>query len=335
MLAQRRQGDILVPFQFQGKAGLKFSTGEVALPALYDATWRISPRLFGFRQGEQYGILSHTGRQVMACTLPALAVGFREITPAAVLECVAALGFGQLPPLQWVLGRLCYADVLWAEEITPQIWRAGRLRHVLSSGELVRIRPEQYADILPAATHAAEAAAIQQEVPMLAGSGNVYLLTTWQCAESSIVPPLLQQSAGENSNSVQAERWSAHRALRALLRACHVGPLANRPEEIFDWVPYDVLRLPTDTLRCCREHLRPYLDAHDPQLEARRWQLIYLAWLAANDGLHYYPESSNWVVAEPFVFGAGSFANQSVGELLDEYGLWDLTPVLREIGRFF
>ena len=251
MPAQRWQGGTLVSFQFRGRAGLKFSASKVTLPALYDTTWRISPCLFGFRQGKQYGVLSRTGRQAMACTLPALAVGFREIIPAAVLECVAALGFGQLPPLQWVLGRLCYAGVLRAEEITWQLWRADGLRHVLSSGELVHIRPEQYAPILPAAPNAAKAAAIQQKVPMLAESGNVQLLTTWKCAESSIVLPLLQQSAGEDLNSVQAERWLAHRTLwaLALLRACHVGPLADRPEEVFDWMPHDVLRLPAPTRR--------------------------------------------------------------------------------------
>ena len=124
--------------------------------------------------------------------------------------------------------------------------------------------------------------------------------------------------------------------LRALFEDRQIAPFAYdvEPEMVFDWLPYDVLRLPADCLRRCRAHIQGQLNGDDPRLEARTWQLIYLAWLAANGHVRGCPDGLHWEVSEQFVFGDGPFDNLPLGELLDDYGLWNLAPWLRDNGRF-
>lgn len=210
---------MLVPFSVQGKAGLRFSSGEIALPALYDATWRISPHLYGFRAGEQYGLLSPAGRQVHPCTLPALFMGFREVTAATVLDWVTQYGIGQSPPLHRVLGRLCHADVLWAEEVTPQLWRLDELRHVLPSGELVHITSAHQADTRPAVLFFGDATAMTHIVPVLTESTHLLLVTQQQWMESATtlgLPEILPAPA-EVLNPEQIGYRGSYGRLRALL----------------------------------------------------------------------------------------------------------------------
>jgi len=328
---------MLVSFSDKGKAGLRFSSGEVALPAIYDATWRISPRLHGFRSGERYGILSDSGRQVHACTLPALYVGFREVTPATVLDWVTEHSIGSLLPLQWVLGHFCYADLLRAEEVTPQLWRTGQLRHALPSGEVIYITSAQRADTMPAGLYAAEAVAARETVFVLTGSTHLLSLSQHACLESAITVEL----PGAPSRAValspaQEERWAFYRQLRALLTSRGIAPTACwlEPELGDSYLPYEVLRLPEEMVCRCRDHIEARLDVRTPQLEARTWQLIFLAWLAANDYILYCTETGALTVSEPFVFDGGPFGNRTAGELLDEYELWDLAPWLRDEGRF-
>ena len=329
---------MLVSFAVKGKAGLRFSSGEIALPAIYDATWRISPQLHGFRSGERYGILSASGRQVHACALPALYVGFREVTPATVLNWVSEHGIGNLPPLQWVLGRLCHADLLRAEEVTPQLWKTGQLRHVLSSGEIVHITPAQRCDIMPAGLYAAEATAVMETVLVLTESTHLLSLTLQACVESAIAVELPETFSGTAFplNPAQEERWTFCRQLRALLTSKGIAPITCRPEPelVDDYLPYEVLRLPEGMVRRCRDHVEARLDARTSQVEAKTWQLIFLAWLAANDYVLYCAETGAFIVSELFVFDGGPFGNRTAGELLDEYELWSLAPWLRDESRF-
>jgi len=329
---------MLVSFSVKGKVGLRFSSGEIALPAIYDASWRISSHLYGFRSGDRYGILSDSGRQVHACALPALYVGFREVTPATVLAWVTEHGIGNLPPLQWVLGRLCHADLLRAEEVTPPLWRTGQLRHVLPSGEVVHITPAHRADIMPAGPYAAEASAVKETVLVLTESMHLLSLTRQECVDSAIAVELPEtfRSPAAPLSPAQEERWAFYRQLRALLTPLGIASSACQPEpELVDeYLPYEVLRLPEDTVRRCRDHIEAQLDAGTPQGEAKTWQLIFLAWLAANDCIGYCAESGAMVVSEQFVFDGGPFDHRTPDELLDEYELWSLAPWLRDEGRF-
>ena len=329
---------MLVSFSVKDKAGLRFSSGEIALPAIYDATWRIGTRLYGFRSGERYGILSDSGRQVHACSLPALYVGFREVTPATVLAWVTERGIGNLPPLQWVLGRLCHADLLRAEEVTPQLWKTGELRHVLSSGEVVHITPAQRADILPGGLYAAEATAVRETVLVLTESAQLLSLTQQQCVDSAIaveLPETFSRPAAHLSPA-QEEQWAFYRQLQALLTPRGIAPIPclPGPEVVDDYLPYEVLRLPEEMVRRCRDHIGARLDQSVPQVEKKTWQLIFLAWLAANDYILYCAETGAMTVSEQFVFDGGPFGNRTAGELLDEYELWSLAPWLRDEGRF-
>lgn len=329
---------MLVSFSVKGKAGLKFSSGEIALPAVYDVTWRISPLLYGFRSGERYGILSHTGRQVQACALPALYVGFREVTPATILDQVTEHGTGNLPPLQWVLGRLCYADLLRAEEVTSRLWRAGQLRHVLPSGELVHITPAQRADVMPAEAYVAEVTDIRENVLVLTEPTHLLSLTRQECLESAITVELPETCIAPEGalSTAQQERRAFCRQLRALLTPLGITPGTCQPEPelVDDYLPYEVLRLPEETVRRCREHIGPHLDEGTSHWERKTWQLIFLAWLAANDYLLYCAESGSMIVSAPFVFDGGPFTNRTAEELLDEYALWRLARWLRDEGRF-
>ena len=329
---------MLVSFSVKGKAGLRFSSGEIALPAIYDATWRISTRLFGFRSGERYGILSDSGRQVHACALPALYVGFREVTPAAVLGWVTEHGIGNLPRLQWVLGRLCHADLLRAEEVTPQLWKTDQLRHVLSSGEVVHITPDHRADTMPAGPYAAEATALWETVLVLTESTHLVSLSRQECVDSAIAVELPEtfRAPAVPLSAAQEERRAFYRQLRALLRPLGIVPPSCRfePELMDEYLPYEVLRLPEGLVRRCRDHIGARLDAGTAQVEAKTWQLIFLAWLAANDCIGYCAESGEMTVSEPFVFDGTPFGNRTADELLDEYELWSLAPWLRDEGRF-
>ena len=306
------------------------------MPAHYDAVWPIGTRLYGFRQDDRYGVISCTGRVICECTLPALYVGFREVTPAAVLDHVVVLGLGNAPRLQQVLGRPCYADLLRAEEVTPQLWRANLLRHVLPSGELVRIRPARYTETMPVGGQEAETAAAQDRVLVLGEGGDLRTLTYRECAAGAPAPEQPTLPAAPVPNGEQAERLAARQQPRALFEDRQIAPFAYdvEPEMVFDWLPYDVLRLPADCLRRCRAHIQGHLEGDDPQLEARTWQLIYLAWLAANGHVQGCPDGLDWEVSEQFVFGDGPFDNLPLGELLDDYGLWNLAPWLRDNGRF-
>ncbi|OGX83202.1 hypothetical protein [Hymenobacter glacialis] len=329
---------MLISFAVKGKAGLRFSSGEIALPAIYDATWRISPQLYGFRSGERYGILSNTGRQVQACALSSLYVGFREVTPATVLNWVSEHGIGNLPPLQWVLGRLCHADLLRAEEVTPQLWKSGQLRHVLSSGDIVHITPAQRCDTMPGGLYAAEATALRETVLVLTESTQLLSMTLQACVESAITVELPETLRGTPAplSPAQEERWAFCRQLRALLTSKGIAPITYRPapELVGDYLPYEVLRLPEDTVRRCRDHVEARLDAGTSQEEAKTWQLIFLAWLAANDYILYCAETGAFIVSELFVFDGSPFGNRTASELLDEYELWSLAPWLRDESRF-
>ena len=327
---------MLVSFSVRGKAGLRFSSGEIALPSVYDATWRLSPRLYGFRSGERYGILSDSGRQVQACALPALYVGFREVTPAAVLAWVVADGLGAVPPLQWVLGRLCHADLLRAEEVTPQLWRTGQLRHALPSGEVVHVTPAQRIDTVPTGPYAAEAAALRDTVLVLTESTHLLSLSRYACAAIAVAVPETLHGAPAALNPAQEERRAFYRQLRALLTPRGVGPLGCRPDPDGGdaYLPYEVRRLPEDTVRRCRDHVGARLDAAAPHGETKTWQLIFLAWLAANDHVRYCAETGAVVVNKAFAFDGGPFDNRTADELLNEYELWILAPWLRDEDRF-
>ena len=87
-------------------------------------------------------------------------------------------------------------------------------------------------------------------------------------------------------------------------------------------------------MRRCRDHIEARLDAGTPQGEAKTWQLIFLAWLAANDCIGSCAESGAMVVSEQFVFDGELFDHRTPDELLDEYELWSLAPWLRDEGRF-
>ena len=89
-----------------------------------------------------------------------------------------------------MLGRLCYADLLRAEEVTPPLWRTGQLRHVLPSGEVVHITPAQRADIMPADPYAAEASAVKETVLVLTESMHLLSLTRQECVDSAIAVEL-------------------------------------------------------------------------------------------------------------------------------------------------
>ena len=329
---------MLVSFSIRGKAGLRFSSGEIALPAVHDATWRISPQLYGFRAGGQYGIISHSGRQVQACALPALYVGFREVTPATVLGWVTEHGIGQVPPLQWVLGRLCYADLLRAEEVTPQLWRTDQLRHVLPSGEKVHVTPAQRVDTMPGGPYAADNAAEAEIVLVLTESTHLLALTRHECLESAIamVLPEPPQGTGLPLSAAQEEKRAFYRQLRALLTPLGIAPVPGRPapEQVDDYLPYDVVRLSDDVVRHCRAHIGARLATDDARGEAKTGQLLFMAWLAANDYVRYCDESGSMVVSEQFVFDSGPFDHRTPDELLDEYELWSLAPWLRDEGRF-
>ncbi|GAA4020332.1 hypothetical protein GCM10022408_37910 [Hymenobacter fastidiosus] len=275
---------------------------------------------------------------MQACALPALYVGFREVTPATVLDWVTEHGIGNLPRLQWVLGRLCYADLLRAEEVTSKLWHIDQLRHVLPSGELIHITPAQRADSMPAAAYVAEATSIQENVLVLTESTHLLSLTRQECLESAIAVELL--AAGKYTeaalNPTQAARWAFNRQLRALLTSLDITPIACQPqsERVDDYLPYEVLRLPEEIVRRCREHIDAHLDEDTPQREKKIWQLVFLAWLAANNHILYCAESGSMTVSTPFVFDGGLFDNRTAGELLDEYDLWHLAPWLRDGGRF-
>ncbi|AIZ65352.1 hypothetical protein PK28_16885 (plasmid) [Hymenobacter sp. DG25B] len=191
---------------------------------------------------------------------------------------------------------------------------------------------------MPGGLYAAEATAVRETVLVLTESTHLLSLSRQECVDSAIAVELPEtfSSTAEPLSPAQEDRWAFYRQLRALLTPRGIAPISCRPdpEKVDEYLPYEVLRLPVGMVHRCRDHIQARLDEGVLQIETKTWQLICLAWLAANDYILYCTETGAMTVSEPFVFDGGPFGNRTASELLDEYELWSLAPWLRDESRF-
>ncbi|MFD2787397.1 hypothetical protein [Hymenobacter rubripertinctus] len=129
---------------------------------------------------------------------------------------------------------------------------------------------------------------------MLTESTHLMWLSRQECADSALAIPLPDPcEAPAAAGRVEQKRQAFGHQLWALLtpRGIGHGRCRPEPEPVDDYLPYEVVCLPEDMVRHCRDHIVPRLEEGAPQAEAKTWQLIFLASLAANNHLLYCDET--------------------------------------------
>ncbi|MBC6992237.1 hypothetical protein [Hymenobacter sp. BT491] len=322
---------MLHAFEHHGKFGL-CQGREITLPAEYDAVWLLNPVLWGYRRGKYYGVLNAHGAVLFPCRLPAVFAGYRELGPGEAPEATPATA----PTTLYRIGGVrCVPARFWAEQATPLLWCDGHLTQ-LWEAQLFFLTEDGQIDLRPASDWPYKAEQVQRQRVLLSRAGYLRRLDGDVDAApgragaepvTSFLPPPFPASEPVDAGPTERARFFAYLALQLQQRRL-APPEPFAVDEFTDYVPYEVACLPPKRVQRCLAHLGGYM-ALSEATRAQAWQLIYLAWLLAHELLVWCEDAGSYHLDERYAFDESFFGPKSVGQLLDEYALWELAPWLR------
>ena len=340
---------MLAPFEVNQLFGLQ-QAGEVVLPPEYEAVWPLPNGFWGFRRGELFGVLAADGREASACQLPAVYTGFAELTVDEELEAflepeATFMPFmrQRFPALQMHYHQLCQPTSWLAEAITPhltdeegevRLYAADRILVLKPAGswEMMKRPPKaQERNIYYAPQHLE--ATYQQVVPAEFVAADVEDLLRWRLRLTELTEDSekVDGASAFNWALVDCQARTSHlNALEEVLTSSGIRSL--KPVEGVD-IPFykffDIALLAPVVRQSCEEHLNTIFEV-DTDSRVYVDQLIFLAWLWANDFVFYDERDGMCWVDGRYDFDNSWFDNKIIDNIYSEYELDKLVPLLRE-----
>lgn len=340
---------MLAPFEVNHFFGLQ-QANEVVLIPEYEAVWPLPHGFWGFRRGDLFGVLAADGREASPCQLPAVYNGFAELTVDEELEAflepeATFVPFmrQRFPALQMHYNQLCQPTSWLAETITPhladeegEVWlyAADRCLVLKPAGtwEMMKRPPKaREEDIYYAPQH--PQATFPPAVPAEFVPADVEDLLRWRLRLSELTQDSEQAdgaSAFEWTLADSQARNSHLNALEEVLTSSGIRSL--KPVEGVDipfYKPFDIALLAPTVRQACEEQLDTIFEV-DADSRVYVDQLIYLAWLWANDFVFYDQcDGMHWVDSR-YEFDNSGFDNTIIDNIYRDYELDKLMPLLRE-----
>ena len=324
--------------------------GEVVLAPEYEAVWPLPNGFWGFRRGDLFGVLASDGREASACQLPAVYNGFAELTVEEELEAFLEPEATFVPfmrqrfqALQLHDDQLCQPTSWLAETITPRLTDEEGEVWLYAADRILVLKPTRDWEMMKRSPKAREQqlfyapqhpeATFRQVVPAEFVAADVEDLLRWRLRLTELTEDSDKVDEASAFNWALADgqaRTSHLNALEEVLTSSGIRSL--KPVEGVDipfYKPFDIALLALAVRRACEEHLNSIFEV-DEDSRVYVDQLIYLAWLWANDFVTYDERDGMHWVDSRYEFDNGWFDNNIIDNIYSEYELDKLVPLLRE-----
>ena len=342
---------MLVPFEVNQLFGLQ-RPGHVVLPAEYEAVWPLPHGFWGSRRGTLFGVLTADGTPAGPCELPAVHHGFAELSVDEELEAflepeASFVPFmrRRFPDPHMHYNELCRPAPWPAETITPQLadeegelWLYGPAHCLVlkpnSSWEWMKRAPKArdeqlyYLNQHPAGN-------FRPVGPAEVDEADVEDLLRWRLRLMELTEDSNNEDEASAFTWTLADGQARTRHLNALEEVLTSSGICSlQPVEGVDipfYLPFDITGIAAPVRQGCEEHLNTIFEVN---ADSREYvdQLIYLAWLWANDFVFFDErDGMNWVDGR-YEFDNGWFDNNIIDNIYSEYELDKLVPLLRETG---
>lgn len=340
---------MLTPFKVNQLFGLQ-KAGEVVLAPEYEAVWQLPNGFWGFRRGDSFGVLAADGREASTCQLPAVYAGFAELTVDEELEAflepeATFVSFmrQRFPSLHMHYDLLCQPASWLAEAITPhladdegEVWlyAAERCLVLKADGtwEMMKRPPKAREENLYFAPQH-PAGTFRQVVPAEFVAADVEDLLRWRLRLTELT------EGSETVDGASAFTWTladgqarnSHlNALEEVLTSNGIRSLKPvKGVDIPFYKPFDIGQLAPAVRQACEEQLNTIFEVN---ADSRVYvdQLIYLAWLWANDFVFYDERDGMHWVDGRYEFDNGWFDNNIIDNIYLDYELDKLVSLLQE-----
>jgi hypothetical protein len=341
---------MIIPFEANGLFGLQLADKLVLAPE-YDAVWPLPYGFWGYRRGEFFGVLTAAGAAAGPCKLPARHQGFAELTIDEELEAVlepeatfVPFMRQRFPALHMHYDHLCQPTSWLAETITP---------HLADEEEELWLYAPEYCLILKP-----DGSWQHLKRPPKVRDEKLYFLSQHSAAFETVVPAEFEPAEVEDllrwrlrltELSQNPEEADAADALSWALadgkaRSNHFNHLEEvltssgirslKPIEGVDipfYKPFDITLVAPQVRQACEDHLNTIFEVDADSREIVD-QLIYLAWLWANDFVFYDERNGMHWVDGRYEFDNGWFDNHIIDNIYSDYELDKLVPLLRQPG---
>ena len=324
--------------------------GEVVLAPEYEAVWPLPNGFWGFRRDELFGVLASDGREASACQLPAVYNGFAELTVEEELEAFLEPEATFVPfmrqrfqALQLHDDQLCQPTSWLAETITPRLTDDEGEVWLYAADRILVLKPTRDWEMMKRSPKAREQqlfyapqhpeATFRQVVPAEFVAADVEDLLRWRLRLTELTEDSDKVDEASAFNWALADgqaRTSHLNALKEVLTNSGIRSL--RPVAGVDipfYKPFDIVLLAPAVRQACEERLNTIFEV-DEDSRVYVDQLIYLAWLWANDFVTYDERDGMHWVDSRYEFDNGWFDNNIIDNIYSEYELDKLVPLLRE-----
>ena len=340
---------MLSPFELHQHFGLK-KDGFVMLAPIYEAVWPLPNGFWGFRLGGLFGVITTDGAEVSACELPAYYTGFGELSLEEELEAflepdATFVPFMQrrFPALHTHYDQLCQPATWRAENITPYLSDDDQEVWLYADDRTLILKPNQSWQWLKHPAGARDKNGyyapqhplpnFRQVVSAEFKVADIESLLRWRrrlldLKETSDQPDGADAFAWALADG-QA-RVSHLNALDEVLVGSGIRSL--KPVEGVDipfYQPFDIDSVAPEVRKACEDHLNTIFEV-DADSRVYVDQLIYLAWLWANDFVFYDERDGMHWVDGRYEFDNGWFDNQIIDTIHRNYELGKLVPLPRE-----
>ena len=338
-------GNQLAVFKEAGCYGLR-TPQEQLLPPEYDAVWpMLGGNFWGFRKGEDFGVVAADGEEVISCSLPARYQGYRELTAedeyrALQVNETRFLSYlrEQYLGLHITGSKLCQPAAWMVEELTPYLERAHNslsfetpeFTLLLSDkGTWAWLKPPTVPKFKNIVHATPEPLTFSEKSPLLFTEATTNFLLDWRLR--------YRRPEGVLEEEEEA-RWEQEINDKV---AAEYDQLVEVPTITADWwqhldTPYYLFFTPENfaphVLPTCLQHLQafPAIHRHNRQYVER---LIYLAWLWANGFVQKTYLPPYYVVDARYIIDNEWFDNVPIQEVYLSYQLQALEPLLSEIKK--
>ena len=324
---------------------------EVVLPATYDAVWKLIDAFWGVRTGNVFGVRAADGSEICPCELPATYWGFAQLqidaglkkaleTEASFIDYLyinyvglqtCSIRDGIFQPAKW-----------WAETVTPHLVNSqGELRLygtdqclvLTQSGAWSWLEEVPYPCLSPllCATHtpltfSEIVSETRLGVPMRFSDMEIRSLMYWHM-ELTSDGELTQEDYDNVFLRDSNARDNIGPALEEVLLTNDIAPALKQH------VPVAMPALPPEVQMACEKLLFEKMTSR-----AEVNHLLYLAWLWANDFVHFDAGLHRHTVNAPYDFdltplNLGEDHRQTLADIYRENGLGRLFPLLRAAPR--